>query len=311
MKRFTSLIVMIALLLTTLVAAGQATRTARAGVDTMLADGNPPLTQEMVNNLVGFFEFAFEGTFTNVQRREFQQQLVTSWRGNDDKAIDSVVSLLKINAQLPQLSADQRLEVQKQSQATLLEEFRKQPDNETGRLLLAVYEDSHGAKRTNGPESRERATPWEVSTGRASGIPAEIVGSWRAGTVSSTSFMNKNTGSYAAPSGTQASYTIFADGRYEYAGMTQQSMYNCTTRFMTYKTGVVAINGSTLTFIPKNSQFTSEDTCMAKNNYKKAAGMERETYQWRLERDEYGVKICFQNETVNGCAYKQALGSGR
>ena len=33
--------------------------------------------------------------------------------------------------------------------------------------------------------------------------------------------------------------------------------------------------------------------------------MNRETYRWRVEQDRYGVKICLQNEGVNGCAYKR------
>jgi len=33
--------------------------------------------------------------------------------------------------------------------------------------------------------------------------------------------------------------------------------------------------------------------------------MERETYRWHTARDEYGIKLCLQNDTVDGCAYKQ------
>src|SRR5436190_21809714 len=66
-----------------------------------------------------------------------------------------------------------------------------------------------------------------------------------------------------------------------------------------------AYQGDILTFVPETNKFTSEDSCVAKNNYQKPTGMNCETYRWRVERDEYGVKMCLAGEGVNGCAYKR------
>jgi len=38
---------------------------------------------------------------------------------------------------------------------------------------------------------------------------------------------------------------------------------------------------------------------------KKPAGMERETYRWRVETDGSGQKVCLQNAKINGCAYRR------
>jgi hypothetical protein len=139
----------------------------------------------------------------------------------------------------------------------------------------------------------------------AGSAPQGLVGTWGTGNVSSTMFMNQRTGSYSAPSGTQVQYKFLPDGRYEYAALTTQSMYSCTTRFLTFKSGLVLYQGNELTFVPQSGKFTSEDSCNARHNYEKPVGLERETYRWRLERDEYGQKMCLQNATVNGCAYKR------
>jgi len=120
--------------------------------------------------------------------------------------------------------------------------------------------------------------------------PPALLGTWGAGSVSSTMFVNRATGSYSEPSGTQVQYKFLPDGRYEYASLTTQSMYSCTSRFSTFKTGVVVYRGGELTFVPQTSKFTSQDTCNAKYNYEKPAGMERERYRWRVERDQYGTK---------------------
>ena len=135
--------------------------------------------------------------------------------------------------------------------------------------------------------------------------PPALVGTWGTGSVSSTMFMNQRTGSYSAPSGTQVQYKFLPDGRYEYAALTTQSMYSCTSKFLTFKTGVVVYQDNDLTFVPQSGKFTSEDNCNARFNYEKPVGLERESYRWRVERDQYGEKMCLQNATVNGCAYRR------
>jgi hypothetical protein len=135
--------------------------------------------------------------------------------------------------------------------------------------------------------------------------PPVLVGTWGTGSVSSTMFVNRATGAHSTSSGTQVQYKFLPDGHYEYAALTTQSMYSCTTKLMTYKTGIVIFQGNELTFVPQSGKFTSEDNCNARWNYEKPVGLERESYRWRVERDEYGQKMCLQNATVNGCAYRR------
>jgi hypothetical protein len=141
--------------------------------------------------------------------------------------------------------------------------------------------------------------------GGSGGVPSELVGTWRIGSTSGTTFRDRTTGQFSAPSGDQVSYRILPDGRYEYAGLATQSTYNCTTRLMTYISGRVSVRGASLTFIPETGRFTSEDNCNPKYNYEKQLPLTRETYNWRIERDQRGLKLCIQNASVNGCAYKQ------
>jgi hypothetical protein len=82
-------------------------------------------------------------------------------------------------------------------------------------------------------------------------------------------------------------------------------MYNCITKLFTYKTGKAIAKDGTLTLVPNDGKFTSQDNCNARYNYEKAADLDRETYQWSIERDEYGVKVCLQNSKASGCAYKK------
>lgn len=131
------------------------------------------------------------------------------------------------------------------------------------------------------------------------------MGTWGTGSVSSTAYRDRATGAYSDPSGTQVQYKFLPNGRYEYAALTTQSFYSCTTKLFTYKTGVVVYRGDVLLLVPQSGKFTSQDNCNAQYNYEKPVTLDRETYRWRVEQDQYGVKVCLQNDKVNGCAYKK------
>lgn len=136
--------------------------------------------------------------------------------------------------------------------------------------------------------------------------PGALLGEWMTGkTSSSITFQDRATGANSGPSGTWVQYRFLPNGRYEYAALTQQSMYNCSTKLLTFKTGIVAYQADVLTFIPQDGKFTSSDNCNRQYNYEKPIDKSRETFRWHVEQDQYGVKMCLQNEKINGCAYKK------
>lgn len=282
MKRF-SVLILTAILLSISI-------NAQSANETILVSGNPPLTQTMIDQLVDFFEFALNGKFTDAQRAEFQKQRINEWRNGTAENKQTILSLLEMRSGLLKLNNEQLRESQAKLQNYFVETFSKAPNDETAKLMLEVYENGKAQKNNNIADG-------VVET-------ANLFGTWQAGTVSGVNFVNQATGSTTNGGGTQILYTFHPNGTYEFAALTSQTMYNCHTEFMTYKTGVVSINGGVLTFIPKTAKFTSKDSCVTKNNYQKPAGLERETYNWSIQRDEYGPKLCLQNSTTNGCAYK-------
>ena len=258
----------------------------------------PRYTQQLADQITGFFEWALRAHFTKAERAKFQQQLAALWASNDQKAINNFVSTLKMREQLNARTPAEQSAVREKFEAALVEELRKQSSDEMSQLLLAAYEE---ARRLDQVSSGPLPQP---NTSAASALPANLVGEWHTGSVSSVNYVSPG-GSYAPPSGTQVTYKLFPDGHYEYAGLTQQSMYNCTTKLFLYKVGVVSTQGNVLTFTDKDGSFTSEDNCNKQYNYKKPAKLEQTTYQWRIERDQYGEKLCLVNSATNGCAYRQ------
>jgi hypothetical protein len=263
----------------------------------ILAQGNPPLTRQLADQITDMFAWVLNGTFTPGQRSEFQDRLAATWQSSEQSAIDGYMAMVNARPKLAQMPAGEREQTRRQLENTIVSSLRQQSNDPLARLLLAVHDHTAG-----GQEPRVMNAAMPVAAG---GVPPALVGTWGTGTVSGVGFRNTATGSVTNGGGTQVQYKFLPGGRYEYAAVTTQNMYSCSSEFMTFKTGIVNIQGDVLTFIPQTSKFTSRDNCSARRNYEKPAGMERETYHWRVERDEYGAKMCLKNEKINGCAYKR------
>jgi hypothetical protein len=259
----------------------------------------PRFTEQLADQITAFFEWALRAHFNKEQRAQFRRQLADVWARKDEKAIANFVSTLGMREQLASKTPAEQTAVREKFEALLVETLRKSSADEMSQLLLAVYDEARKLDQVSGGPVAQAP-----GAATASIVPAALAGEWRAGSSSSIGYVSPS-GSYAPPSGTQVSYKIFADGHYEYASLTQQSAYNCTTKLFLYKVGVVALQNNVITFIPKSGSFTSEDNCNARFNYKKPATLEQDSYQWRIERDQYGQKLCLVNSSANGCAYRQ------
>jgi hypothetical protein len=258
----------------------------------------PRYTQQLADQITGFFEWALRAHFNKAERAKFQQQLAALWASNDQKAINNFVNTLKMREHLSARAPAEQAAIREKFEAALVEELRKQTSDATSELLLAAYEEARKLDQvSSGPLP-------QTNPSAASTVPASLVGEWHTGSSSSIGYVSPS-GSYAPPSGTQVSYKIFPDGHYEYAALTQQSLYNCTTKLFLYNVGAVSVQGNAVTFTVKDGSFTSEDNCNKQYNYKKPAKLEQTTYQWRVERDQYGEKLCLVNSATNGCAYRQ------
>ena len=121
-------------------------------------------------------------------------------------------------------------------------------------------------------------------------VPAQIVGAWYAGTVSSVDFYNPNTGSWGAPSGTGVYFKFTSDGYYEKGVLLQSTLYSCTSTFYAYNKGTMTVEGDKIVLYPTYGKIKSLDNCVANNNYEKPDQLQSETILWQLGRDEYNVE---------------------
>jgi hypothetical protein len=120
-------------------------------------------------------------------------------------------------------------------------------------------------------------------------VPADVVGTWYAGNVSSSNFYTPSTGHWDNAGGTGQFYTLKGDGTFEYGWRIYSTLYGCSMSAMVFRQGTIEVQASsTLVLHTTYAVMHSEDTCNASGNYDKTIPLETETLIWELGQDEMG-----------------------
>jgi hypothetical protein len=144
------------------------------------------------------------------------------------------------------------------------------------------------------------SSPAAKSGGNTGG--GDIIGIWRNGGMSMIGERNTVTGSTTPSNGSTFKYVFTADGRFEFIGMMQSTMYGCTTSLFNDKRGRYEINGTKLTLVPSKNFWRQQNSCAPNSTKERDYTLERETLEFRTKTDEYGkLFICLANAKGETC----------
>jgi len=115
--------------------------------------------------------------------------------------------------------------------------------------------------------------------------PAHLVGKWSSSRLSMINYRDRTSGSFAPPSGSIFSYTIAADGTFEFSGYMQSSLYHCTIVIFRWQRGTLDAEGRSLTLTPREGKLYYKDSCRAGSEKEKAVVDPPATYTFTLETD--------------------------
>lgn len=146
-------------------------------------------------------------------------------------------------------------------------------------ILVAVASSDAGAR------ALRDATP--------AGLPAELVGNWRYGRTSPTTFWNDQTGVYAGNAyGMSDYYEFAAGGTYKRMTYIYTQMYNCRTQTWTEMQGTVTADAGRFTLRPAQGRYKVANNCAKSQNYirpmtaAELAEKQGEAWTWsRVQRD--------------------------
>lgn len=115
--------------------------------------------------------------------------------------------------------------------------------------------------------------------------PAVLVGKWSSSRLSMINYRDRTTGTSAPPSGSIFSYTIAADGTFEFSGLIQSSLYNCTIVIFRWQRGTLEADDRRLTLTPREGKLHHKDSCRAGSESEKAAVDPAASYGYAIETE--------------------------
>ncbi len=120
-------------------------QTARAHPqDVVLAQGNPPLTQSMVDKSVGFLEWCLEIRISSEHRSMLHKVLMRAWQTKNQEEMKSTLDIVDLHDKLLQMSEVDRQKLKGPLQTAVLENLRKETNDELSRILVAAYQAARG-----------------------------------------------------------------------------------------------------------------------------------------------------------------------
>ncbi|HEY8563299.1 MAG TPA: hypothetical protein VIL74_23175 [Pyrinomonadaceae bacterium] len=257
----------------------------------VLADGNPPLTQTMVNRLTTLMQWSLDADFNDDERSRLRAAVVDYWRNGDEKSINSILNTLAFEQKLASASEEQKRNLQPQVQGKLVEEFEKEPNEPLNKVLLAAFRRTHASD----------VSLIDAQNGEAPGI---LVGRWQVRHANSLTTQNAYTGALGDGNGMIAEYDIKADGSVIFSFFLTQNNYGCVTKIKTSKTGRVAVGGLRAVFSYDRGTTTSSDNCNKQNNYTKSLGATTETLDFTIKTEAAKKQFCFSDGKLKDCAVK-------
>jgi hypothetical protein len=179
----------------------------------VLVGGNPPLTQENVENLIEFYERGLDIQFSAEQREEFQTIITESWRKTQKTSPKSLSNWLETISKINNIEGEKRAKIKGELREVVLADLRKVSESKLSRFVLGIYENS-GNSETVSAKTEIESTQNETSGDAAKTTDStnqsadnfkpvagaiklsDLVGKWNKGTVATYGYRNTTTNDY-------------------------------------------------------------------------------------------------------------------
>lgn len=169
-------------------------------------------------------------------------------------------------------------------------------------LVVAWTEVFSAEGQTNAAPNDSAPDRTENAPARNTGGSRAVVGTWTNGSISMIGERNTVTGATTPSNGSTFKYVFTADGRFEFIGLINSTMYGCTTSLFNDKRGRYEITGSQITFIPNKNFWRNTYSCSPASNKERDYVLEKEVYSFYTKQNEYNqTLICLTNDKGERC----------
>ena len=209
---------------------------------TVLAAGDPPLTQAMVDQRIVVWEVFFEVKINREQHDLLQRLLVEAWKQGDQEDIHGTVEDVKLYGKESDIVA-----LRATNRSAYVDSLRKQPNDALARLILEIYDAAH-------PERKDFM--------RAHGM-GDLVGEWKR-----IDYLSPTTAPYSHEV-IGISFTdslildFYSDGHFKHFWVHSHcdSGYRCCRKYGTDVSGTVFVEGGKLVLKAESGTQLSDVPC--------------------------------------------------
>lgn len=117
--------------------------------DTILAQGNPPLTKSMAGKTIILLEWALDIRLSREQQTKILQTLIGYWKTKNQAEINNTVEVANLIDGLMKASEENQLKAKETLRPDLLQGLRQDTDDEISQMVLQVYESTHSPNSKN------------------------------------------------------------------------------------------------------------------------------------------------------------------
>ena len=108
----------------------------------VLVPGEPPLTQSMVDKSAALIQWALEISISPENKSKLQKILVRAWQTRNTSEMKSAIDIVEVHDSLMRMEPADRNARRPTMQASILENLRKDTDDEISRIILAAYDEA-------------------------------------------------------------------------------------------------------------------------------------------------------------------------
>ena len=112
----------------------------------ILATGNPPLTQLDVDKTVALLKWALEIPIASDHKLKLQKVIVRAWQTKNQLEMESTINMVAIHDQLMAMPETERNARRGVLRSAILENLRRETDDEMSRILVSVYDAARSSK---------------------------------------------------------------------------------------------------------------------------------------------------------------------
>jgi hypothetical protein len=259
------------------------------GPRTVLARGQPPLTQGMVDQLESVYDSILDIKLNLAQRERFQRGLINYWTTNNTDGISGSLTNLKYYGQPDELNS-----LRSRSQKVIVESLRRDieaTNDDVSKVLVEPFDAAHSELR-----GATRAKTF-----------SDLVGVWK-----STDFLLADKNAYGGGQ-IGAGYTdtavleIKSDGSYKLIKVHNHYASGCSRMDGSTESGTVSANGTNMIFQVKSGTTEITDGCLNRNS-RSLIKPSTKTFPWsiRPNPDKENIQtLCISTDKETAVCYEK------